>query len=115
LQAKGFASTNVVLGVGSYSYQHLTRDSFGMAMKATAGIVGGELRELSKDPKTDSGVKKSAVGLLRVEKIAGDYVLFDRQTPEQETQGLLELVFEDGKLLREQSFADIRARVRADA
>lgn len=113
LQAKGFASTNVVLGVGSYSYQHLTRDSFGMAMKATAGIVGGELRELSKDPKTDSGVKKSAVGLLRVEKIDGNYVLFDRQTPEQEAGGLLELVFEDGKLLREQRFAEIRARVRS--
>lgn len=87
LKLKGFASTNVVLGVGSYSYQYLTRDTFGMAMKATAGVVNGEPRELSKDPKTDNGVKKSAVGMLRVEKINGDYVLFDRQTPEQEAQG----------------------------
>lgn len=113
LKSKGFASTNVVLGVGSYSYQYLTRDTFGMAMKATAGVVNGEARELSKDPKTDSGVKKSAVGLLRVEKIDDVYVLFDRQTAEQEAQGLLQVVFEDGRLVREQTFAEIRARVKA--
>jgi len=112
LKLKGFASTNVVLGVGSYSYQYLTRDTFGMAMKATAGVVNGEPRELSKNPKTENGVKKSAVGLLRVEKINGDYVLFDRQTPEQEAQGLLQVVFEDGRLVRDQTFADIRNRVK---
>lgn len=113
LKAKGFASTNVVLGVGSYSYQHLTRDTFGMAMKATAGVVNGEARELSKDPKTDNGIKKSAVGLLRVEKIDGDYVLFDRQTLAQEEQGMLQVVFEDSRLVHEQTFSEIRARVKA--
>lgn len=112
LLAKGFASTNVVLGVGSYSYQYVTRDSFGMAMKATAGVVAGELRELSKDPKTDSGTKKSAVGLLRVERVDGSYVLHDRQTPEQEAGGLLETVFKDGELLRRQTLAQIRDRLR---
>lgn len=112
LMAKGFASTNVVLGVGSFSYQFITRDSFGMAMKATAGVVGGELRELSKDPKTDGGTKKSAVGLLRVEREDGRYVLHDRQTPEQEAGGLLETVFKNGELLRRQTLAEIRARLR---
>jgi len=113
LMAKGFASTNVVLGVGSFSYQFITRDSFGMAMKATAGVVDGELRELSKDPKTDGGTKKSAVGLLRVEREAGRYVLYDRQTPEQEAGGLLQTVFKDGELLRRQTLAEIRARLRS--
>lgn len=112
LVAKGFASTNVVLGVGSYSYQFITRDSFGMAMKATAGVVGGELRELSKDPKTDAGTKKSAVGLLRVERDGDHYVLHDRQTPEQEASGLLQTVFRNGEMVRRQSLADIRARLR---
>jgi len=112
LKNKGFASTNCVFGVGSYSYQYLTRDSFGMAMKATWGMVNGEARELSKDPKTDSGTKKSAVGLLRVEREGDDYVLYDRQTVEQEAQGLLEDVFVEGVLVREQSLADIRARLR---
>lgn len=112
LMTKGFASTNVVLGVGSFSYQFITRDSFGMAMKATAGVVKGELRELSKDPKTDGGTKKSAVGLLRVEREGSRYVLHDRQTPEQEAGGLLQTVFKDGELLRRQTLAEIRARLR---
>ena len=65
-----------------------------------------------QDPKTDSGTKKSAVGLLRVEREGGDYVLHDRQTPEQEAGGLLQDVFVDGKLVREHTLAEIRARLR---
>lgn len=37
LKAKGFASTNIVFGVGSFTYQYNTRDTFGFAMKATYG------------------------------------------------------------------------------
>jgi len=109
LKAKGFASTNIVLGIGSYTYQYITRDSFGFAMKATWGQVAGQGREISKDPVTDSGEKKSAVGLLRVEKTANGFQLFDRQTPQQEKAGALEVVFNNGKLIKEISLADIRA------
>ena len=35
LADKGFASTNVVLGIGSFTYQFVTRDTHGFAMKAT--------------------------------------------------------------------------------
>lgn len=112
LEAKGFASTNVVFGVGSYTYQYLTRDTFGFAMKATYGEVNGEGREIFKDPATDSGVKKSAKGLLRVEKEGNDYVLYDQQTEEQEKQGELRTVFKDGVLTNFQTFSEIRARLR---
>lgn len=114
LAAKGFASTNVVFGVGSYTYQMITRDSFGMAMKATYGEVNGEGRELYKDPATDSGVKKSAKGLLRVEREDGQYVLYDQQTWEQEAQGELRTVFEDGELLINDTFEAIRQRLREE-
>ncbi|OYW78740.1 MAG: nicotinate phosphoribosyltransferase, partial [Polynucleobacter sp. 32-46-5] len=67
LAKKGFASTNVVFGVGSYTCQYLTRDSMGIAVKATAAVVDGQTYALSKDPTTDDGTKKSAKGLLRVE------------------------------------------------
>ena len=60
LEAKGFASTNIVLGVGSFTYQFNTRDTFGFAMKATYVELNGEGREIFKDPITDDGVKKSA-------------------------------------------------------
>lgn len=80
LAAKGFASTNVVFGIGSYTYQYNTRDSLGFAMKATAGIVNGEIRNIFKDPKTDNGTKKSAKGFLRVvTDTSGEYVLEEYQ------------------------------------
>jgi len=66
LEAKGFASTNVVFGLGSYFYEYNTRDTYGFAMKATAATVNGEEHMLFKDPKTDSGVKRSARGRIVV-------------------------------------------------
>lgn len=58
----GFASSNIVFGVGSYTYQYMTRDTFAFAVKATLARIEGEDYMLSKDPVTDNGVKKSARG-----------------------------------------------------
>lgn len=66
LEAKGFASTNIVFGIGSFSYQYHTRDTFGFAVKATAATVNGEERMLFKDPKTDDGTKRSQRGRIVV-------------------------------------------------
>ena len=111
LEAKGFASTNIVFGVGSYTYQYLTRDTFGFAMKATWGQVNGEGRAIFKDPITDKGDKKSAAGLLRVEETDQGFELLDRQTKEQENQGAFATVFDNGKLVKETSFEKIRERL----
>ncbi|MDO3665034.1 nicotinate phosphoribosyltransferase [Acinetobacter higginsii] len=111
LEAKGFASNNLVFGIGSYTYNYLTRDSFGFAVKATWGQVNGVGRELFKDPVTDSGVKKSAKGLLRVEQTEHGFELFDQQSFEQEKMGALQTVFENGQLLRECSLDQIRERL----
>lgn len=62
LYEMGFASSNVVFGVGSYTYQYMTRDTFAFAVKATLANIGGKEIMIAKDPKTDSGVKKSAFG-----------------------------------------------------
>lgn len=110
LEAKGYAAL-VVLGVGSYSYQYVTRDTHGSAVKATWVECNGEGVDVFKDPKTDSK-KKSAKGLLRVELEDNKYVLYDQQTPEQESQGELKVVFEDGKLLEETTLEEIRQRVK---
>ncbi|MCF6319061.1 MAG: nicotinate phosphoribosyltransferase [Proteobacteria bacterium] len=111
LKAKGFASTNIVFGIGSYTYQYLTRDTFGFAMKATWGQVDGESREIFKDPLTDKGEKKSAKGLLRVEANDEGFVLHDQQTKEQENQGELQTIFKDGRLVNRVSFDEIRDRL----
>lgn len=114
MDKKGFASGNIVFGVGSYTYQSVTRDSFGFAFKATSGVVHGLRREIFKDPITDSGIKKSARGLLRVENEDGKLVLYDRQTEEQEKQGLLKVVFENGKLVQSTNLKEIRAKLEKE-
>ena len=112
LMDKGFASTNWVAGIGSYTYQYNTRDTFGTAMKATYVEIGTESREIWKDPITDDGTKKSAKGLLRVLlDDNGDYVLQDQVSPAQEITGHLYPVFDDGKLLIDNTLSDIRARL----
>ncbi|MET3704992.1 nicotinate phosphoribosyltransferase [Citrobacter sp. UYEF32] len=114
LEAKGFASSNVVFGVGSFTYQYNTRDTFGFAMKATWGAVNGEGRMIFKEPKTDSGLKRSARGLLRVERDAqGELQLHDEQTWEQEKTGELKTRFLDGKLYNVDHFEQIRQRLTA--
>lgn len=107
LKEEGFASTNVVFGIGSYTYQYVTRDTHGFAMKATHGVVNGKDCEIFKNPKTDSGIKKSAKGLLRVEK---DFTLKECVSREEEG-GLLETVFLDGVLVKDQSLNEIRKRL----
>lgn len=111
LKEKGFASFNVVLGIGSFTYEYVTRDTYGFAMKATYGEVNGEPRNIFKDPKTDDGTKKSAKGLLCVTSENGELVLKDQCSWEEEKTGLLQPVFENGKLVNEQSLTTIRGRI----
>lgn len=112
LKEKGFASTNVVLGIGSFTYQYNTRDTFGFAMKATYGEVAGEGREIYKDPITDDGTKKSAKGLMKIIKENGEYKLIDQVSWEEEKQGELREVYRDGKILIDEKLSEIRLRVK---
>jgi nicotinamide phosphoribosyltransferase len=112
LEAKGFASTNIVLGVGSFTYQFNTRDTFGFAMKATYVEVDGVGREIFKDPITDDGVKKSAKGLLRVAGDANTYLLEDQCTWEHETTGKLQTIYKNGEFYNETTLTEIRERLK---
>ncbi len=110
LMDKGFAS-KVVLGIGSYSYQYVTRDTHGSAVKATSIIKGEERLAIYKDPKTDKK-KKSAKGLIKVDyNEKGELTAYDDVTEDEEKEGLLDVVFEDGKLIKETTLAEIRGRI----
>lgn len=114
LKAKGFASTNVVFGVGSFTYQYCTRDTFGFAVKSTYGVVNGVGREIYKDPVTDDGIKKSARGLLKVMNVDGVYGLVDKCSNIDEDDCCLKPVFRDGKLLIDDSISEIRRRLTSN-
>lgn len=114
LENKGFASTNVVFGIGSYTYQYVTRDTFGFAMKATYGEVNGEGREIFKNPKTDDGTKKSAKGMIRID---GENNVItgwaDQVSYEEESKGMLKTVYKDGKLIVDWKLSEIRDLIKA--
>lgn len=114
LAAKGFASANMVFGIGSYTYQFVTRDVYGFAMKATWVEIDGYGREIFKDPVTDSGMKKSAKGRLAVVlDDDGEFSLIDEATPEQEARSLLIPVWMNGEFLYRQNFAECREIARS--
>ncbi len=123
LAQKRFASTNWVGGIGSFSYQYVTRDTHGFAMKATHAATDEFSIDLFKDPITDDGTKKSAKGLIQVFNNRPDarpdelkydgkdqITMIDQCTPEQEDAGLLVPVFKNGKILENVSLRTVRKR-----
>ena len=112
LEAKGFASTNVVLGIGSFTYQFNTRDTFGFAMKATYCEINGVGQEIFKDPITDDGTKKSATGLLCVEEHDGQIGLYDKVSWATEGTGLLQLIYMNGEVYNTTTLSEIREKLK---
>ena len=115
LKDKGFASSNIVYGVGSFTTQYTTRDSLGMAVKATGAVIDGQQIMVVKEPKTDLG-KKSAKGFLKVVcdengelKLVDNCQLEDVQSDDNE----LRRVFYNGKLIVDEDLTTIRERAAA--
>lgn len=118
LKEKGFASSNIVFGVGSFTYQFNTRDTFGMAVKATGCFIDDYEIMVSKEPKTDPS-KRSAKGFIKVVRKDGilhqvDNISFEEINDED---NLLQPIFRNGNVLipqvngRDEDFNDIRARL----
>lgn len=109
LESKGFATTNMVFGIGSYNYQYQTRDTFGFAMKATNVTIEGEERAIFKDPKTDNGLKKSLKGRIKVKRDNnGNLVALDDTSFNDDVESLLTTVWKDGKFVKEYTFDEVR-------
>ena len=125
LEAKGFAATNIVLGVGSFTYQMNTRDTLGFAAKGawfeveedemwipdgvtpmTRKVKKGY--DIYKDPVTDDGTKKSLKGLICVTE---DHEVLTQCTPEQESQGILQTIYENGQFHNQITLTEIRKRL----
>lgn len=115
LKDKGFASSNIVFGVGSFTTQYTTRDSLSMAVKATGYVIDGQQIMVVKEPKTDLG-KKSAKGFLKVVRnMFGQLELIDNCQLEevQSEDNELRRVFYNGKLIVDEDLTTIRERAAA--
>lgn len=120
LEEKGFAVSNVVLGIGSFTYQYNTRDTFGFALKATHAVINGEETFIYKEPKTDTdNFKKSQKGVCIVYETDKGIEYIDQrylhEMNEYKNMNLLHPVFRDGKLVQNQSLKEIRERLWGDA
>ena len=117
LKAKGFACTleNFVLGIGSFTYNFVTRDTHGFAIKATYGVVNDEERLIFKDPQTGDGLKKSARGRLALIEQDGDVVLVDGLNKADHLalmdKNLHKLVWRNSAFVRRYTWDDVRVNV----
>lgn len=125
LEENGFACSNVALGVGSFSFQCIeedgilkpfTRDTFSSCIKATYCEIDGKPYPIFKDPK-DGGFKKSQKGCCVVSEENGELRYRDELNWEEASseENLLQTVFKDGVLIKEQSLQEIRNRLHAGA
>ena len=124
LKNAGFACSNVALGVGSFSMHCIeeegilkpfTRDTFSSCIKACYAEVEGKQYPVFKNPK-EGGFKKSQKGLCYVYEEDGILKYRDGYTSKNLPAGnLLEPVFRDGKLLRDETLNTIRQRLNGGA
>lgn len=126
LASKKFASTNIVLGIGSYTYQLNTRDTFGFAAKGAWFQANGNSYDIYKDPATDDGTKKSLRGFCQVFNNRPDALPHELKydgkdqlevntqcTNEQEDGGLLQVIYENGKFYNQVTLTTIRERINS--
>jgi nicotinamide phosphoribosyltransferase len=108
LKRKGFASTNIVFGIGSFTYQYATRDTDGYAVKATYAKINGADKEIFKSPK-GAEFKKSAKGLTAVYKNdKGEFHLKDQATWEEVNNCEFVKVFENSQLIKDWTLQEVR-------
>jgi nicotinamide phosphoribosyltransferase len=124
ITAAGFSADNVAFGMGGALLQHLNRDTQKFALKCSAARVDGAWRDVYKDPVTDRGKtsQRGRLTLLRSERgdvwrtvaVSHDAASVDDAAIPGGFRPGLQVVYENGRLLREWTFDEIRAR-SADA
>ncbi|SEK73857.1 nicotinamide phosphoribosyltransferase [Chitinophaga rupis] len=116
LQQAGISAENLALGMGGALLQRVNRDTQEFALKCSYAMVNGKDIDVQKNPvelnaegQLRTSFKHSKAGRLKLVKEKGEY----RTVTLQEASDLadqLETVFENGHIIKEYSFADIRAR-----
>ena len=120
LKKNGWSADNLVFGCGGKLLQAFNRDTFNFAIKCSFCIVNGEERYVEKSPveinasgELVQSFKKSKKGELKLVKVDGEYKTltnFDEGFAEAVDE--LVTVYENGELLVEYSFEEIRTRAR---
>ena len=105
----GWSVDIIAFGSGGGLLQKLNRDTQRFAFKCSSVVVGDEERDVFKRPVTDGG-KKSKAGRLKLIRAADGHLQTVRENEEPTSSSLLQTVFENGRVIRQDSFAEIRSR-----
>lgn len=111
--------SNICFGIGAYTYQYVTRDTRGYAIKATDCILGEDEIQIYKMPKTDPG-KKSPRGCVAVVKDSeGQYRLVENLTLKEAIEykdNVMKFKVKDGVFVREneEDFYTIKNRLMGE-
>lgn len=107
LEEAGFAIDNLTFGMGGGLLQQVNRDTLKFAMKTSAALINGEWIDVYKDPITDQG-KKSKRGKLVLIRENGKYETVRREDGFAWAD-IMRDVYRNGKIMHEQTFAEVRA------
>lgn len=106
-----FSIENFCLAVGAWMLSGITRDDLGVAIKASAFVVNGEVVPVYKQPVTDAS-KNSVKGFLKVVKGEdGEYSLIDNVSMEEEKETALQTIFLNGQLQNQVSYETVINRL----
>jgi nicotinamide phosphoribosyltransferase len=114
LKFAGFSAANIAFGMGGALLQKVNRDTLKFAYKCSAIVVDGELRDVYKEPITDTG-KMSKRGRLDLLQNSGQYetIRLDKSETIAHQNSLLQTYFENGSILIDDTLDTIRRRVDA--
>lgn len=105
LEKQGLSADNIAFGSGGGLLQMLNRDTLKFAFKCAEITINGESREVFKDPITDIG-KRSKKGRMKLIK---DGEGFKTVREEEPGEDILQVVFENGELVKEYTLEEVRA------
>lgn len=101
----GWSADNISFGIGGALLQQLDRDTQKFAMKCSSICVNGKWVPVQKDPITDPGKKSKAGRVTLYQDRDGKFSSGVEDWP----KSALETVFENGKLIKEYTFDEVRA------
>lgn len=117
LKELNISAENLVLGMGGALLQKVDRDTQRFALKCSSAVINGkEVRveksptEMDADGNITKSFKKSKAGRLKLVKINGVFKTIN-QSENDSLADELHTVFENGKLLNEISFEQVRINV----
>lgn len=109
----GYSATNIAFGIGGALLQQVNRDTQRFAMKLSEITIDGKRIPVCKNPITDPGKKSKAGRLALIEPRPGEFWTIPEKNINDNHKDKLELVYQDGEVLRTQNLDEIRRRANA--